>query len=120
MKWTLEIDPGLQQKILSGLRRKSNPLTLMMSSLKRPFRQHFVRQFQKYTKFKKSILRMTYRILWDAAKKRSLFFLSLWGYFRRLTIYFKIHPGFFNKKLSFGCPSISIFMYLYFLCSKFL
>ena len=37
MKWTLEIYPGLQQKILSGLRRKSNPMTLMMSSLKATF-----------------------------------------------------------------------------------
>ena len=37
VKWTLEIYPGLQQKILSGLRRKSNPMTLMMSSLKATF-----------------------------------------------------------------------------------
>ena len=37
VKWTLEIDPGIQQKILSGLRRKSNPMTLMMSSLKATF-----------------------------------------------------------------------------------
>ena len=47
--------------------------------------------------------------------KKEPFFPSIWGYFVILTIYIKIQPGFSSKKkLSFGCPNIFIFMYLYF------
>ena len=48
------------------------------------------------------------------------FYPCLWGYFVPLTIYFKIKPGLSTKKkISFGVPNNFIFMYIYFLYSKF-
>ena len=48
------------------------------------------------------------------------FFPCIWGYFWRLTIYFRIQPGFWSKNSLLGCPNIFIFIYLDFLLSKIL
>ena len=52
--------------------------------------------------------------------EKGAFFLRLWGYFWRLTIYFRIQPGFWIENSLLGCPNIFIFIYLDFLLSKIL
>ena len=56
----------------------------------------------------------------NTLEKRSLFSPRLWGYFWRLTIYFRIQPGFSSKNSLLGCPNILIFIYFDFLLSKIL
>ena len=66
------------------------------------------------------ILTKLFEICWKSQQKRSLFLPRLWGYFWRLTIYFRIQPGFSSKNSLLGCPNILIFIYFDFLLSKIL
>ena len=78
-------------------------------------------KFSLYINPKRNLKRK--RVLKNVNKKKILiekgaFFPRLWGYFWRLTIYFRIQPGFWSKNSLLGCPNIFILMYLNFLWSK--